>query len=81
MGEFDVSSLPLVVLSKRLPWGAIEQALAALFARKPRSRCAQGEEGLKQLLKATIETADEFKARAARIASDGEVERLTMGCT
>jgi transposase, IS5 family len=27
---------PLVVLSKRLPWGAIEQALAPHFARKPR---------------------------------------------
>ena len=27
---------PLVVLSKRLPWGAIEQALAQHFARKPR---------------------------------------------
>jgi hypothetical protein len=27
---------PLVVLSKRLPWGAIEQALALHFARKPR---------------------------------------------
>jgi transposase, IS5 family len=27
---------PLVVLSKRLPWGAIEQALAPHFGRKPR---------------------------------------------
>ena len=27
---------PLVVLSKRLPWSAIEQALAPHFARKPR---------------------------------------------
>ena len=27
---------PLVVLGKRLPWGAIEQALAPHFARKPR---------------------------------------------
>ena len=27
---------PLVMLSKRLPWGAIEQALAPRFARKPR---------------------------------------------
>jgi transposase, IS5 family len=27
---------PLVVLSKQLPWGAIEQALAPHFARKPR---------------------------------------------
>jgi hypothetical protein len=73
-----------VVLSKRLPWGAIEQALALRLTRKPRPRCARGEDGLEQLLKATIETADEFKAcaaRAARIASDGEFERPTMGCT
>jgi hypothetical protein len=28
---------PLVVLSKRLPWAAIEQALAPHFARKARS--------------------------------------------
>ena len=27
---------PLVVLSKRLPWGAIEQTLAPHFARKDR---------------------------------------------
>ncbi len=29
-------SHPLVVLSKRLPWGAIEQALTPHFARKAR---------------------------------------------
>jgi Transposase domain (DUF772) len=32
---------PLVVLSKRLPWAALEQALAPHFARQPRPRLAK----------------------------------------